>query len=265
MARPAKEKEPARKVPWQDMFYLRAYELSMLGWTEKQICSDIGADLVTFKRWKEERPVLLAALERGKKKSKEKELGFAGYIYEQLPEHLKELWDRIDRCSHIEGGMLKAEALLEEGGKMARQHLFLYALVKSNFSQTKACRAVNVSKSMLDEWIETDPNFHELIQEIHWHKGNFFEEALIDKVKDGDAGSIIFANRTFNKDRGYGEKSTLELTGNVNHNHFNIDELELPLETRLIILDAMKKKEELQNAQIPQRLTLKAKVEAQRG
>lgn len=265
MSRRVKEKEPEKKVQWQDMFYLRAYELSMMGWTDKQICADIGADPTTFKRWQEERPVLKAALERGRNKSKEKELGFAGYIYEQLPEHLKELWDRIDRCAHIEGGMLKAEALLEEGGKTARQHLFLYALVKSNFSQSKACRAVNVSKAMLDKWIETDPEFHELIQEIHWHKGNFFEEALVDKVKEGDAGSIIFANRTFNRDRGYGEKSTLELTGNVNHTHFNIDELDLPLETRLIILDAMKKKEELQHSQNPQQLMLKAKAEVRNG
>lgn len=236
-------------MKWNDTYYLRAFELAKDGFSDSKIASCLGISPITFTTWKQQRPALRDALERARKENSPKEETFADYVYNRLPDYLQELWDKINLCDQVTNGIQRMEALLSNAGKTARQHLFTYALVKANFSISDACRSVNISRTTYNKWVQDDPLFSELMDEIHWHKGNFFEAALVERVKEGDSACTIFANRTFNKERGYGAevalKGKVEHTHSHLHAHIKVDELDLPIETRRQLLAAVQKRKEL--------------------
>ena len=78
-----------------------------------------------------------------------------------------------------------------------------------------------------------------MIEEIEWHKCNFFEEALVDLVAMRNPGAVMFVNRTKNADRGYSEKIQVEHSGAI-ATSVSVDELELPMETRKELLRAVR-------------------------
>ncbi len=233
---------------WKDENYIRAYELARSGLSDAKISSALGVSALTFGNWKRAKSALKDALERARLAKDGKQQTFAEFVYRQLPQNLQELWDQISRCSTVKNGIQRIEALLDNAGKQARQHLFLYALVNSSFSPSEACRQVNISRSTLESWVTQEPEFSMLMDEIHWHKQNFFEASLVDRVKEGDPSCTIFANKTYNRDRGYGEKLDVDLKGNINHTHTHlhvvvkVDDLQLPIETRKLILQAVRAK-----------------------
>lgn len=236
---------------WDDSFYLRTYELAKLGLTDQEIATSLGVSAYCFTKWKQFRPALRDAVQKGRRsRPGPNEESLEQYVYNRLPHHLKELWERINACHKLNNGVLRAEAMLEEAGLRARQHLFLYALTRSGFNPSEACKRLNVRKSTLDSWVRLDPDFADLLREMHWHKGNFFESALIRKVAEGDPACIVFANRTFNRDRGYSEKVSVE--GKHLHAHVTPDPtapdrtvpvsaLNLSLDVRRAIVEAYRR------------------------
>jgi hypothetical protein len=90
----------------------------------------------------------------------------------------------------------------------------------------------------------------ELIDEIQFHKSEFFETALIDCVEARETSAVIFANKTFNRDRGYG--ASVDIRGNIHHttdaNSAAVDLLELSeylsQSAKTELLDALRKREE---------------------
>ena len=231
-------KKPAR---WTDDFLLRSYELARDGLKNTEVAEVLNVTPVTFQGWLASKPKLRDAVDRGREvKGGTGALMLRDYIYGKMPEHLKELWDDINVVAESENGIRRVEALFELHGEKARQHLFLYALTTSNFFATQACRLTNVSKGMLDDWCQNDPDFSELLDEIHWHKGNFFESALLNLVQRGDTSAIQMVNRTYNRERGYGDQLKIDVTKEVKHTHtvVLVDDLKLPLETRKSILEA---------------------------
>jgi hypothetical protein len=107
---------------------------------------------------------------------------------------------------------------------------------------------VNVSKRTIDGWLRSDPEFPELMAEVEFHKKNFFESGLVGQVEEGNVQSIIFANRTYNRDRGYGEVRGVEHSGTVNHLHAHAhlvldpEQLGLDLDTTIKVLKALEEK-----------------------
>lgn len=238
------------RTKWNDRLYVKVYELAKSGLSESAIASAIGTTKATLSKWKSERPALRDAIKQAKQDSTLKTPDIKEYIYKRLPSHLQDLWDEIDECEKEENGLLRAQALIEKQSKVTRQHFFLYALVDGNFNLSEACRKVCISRSTLERWIKDDPDFSELIDEIHWHKKNFFEGHLCKLIRQGDSSATIFANRTFNKDRGYGD--SLNFKGKVEHDHkgkvehdhihqhVDLDSLEgFPIEAKIQLLDAM--------------------------
>jgi hypothetical protein len=140
---------------------------------------------------------------------------------------------------------IRVEALLFKQRKLIKQQLFLYAFVATNFNFSEACRLIGVKKATMDYWVDNDKDFKDIIEEMHWHKSNFFESALIGLVKSGDSAATIFANKTFNRERGYGEIHKHEIKGEITHTveTVDVDALDLPLETRKQLLEALQKKE----------------------
>lgn len=237
---PATPKPKANACKFVDTMPVDAYILARQGMTNNAIAQTFGVNDVTFSDWIRKRSTLRYALERAREGGGAKT--FQEYVYQQLPADLQKLWDEIEMWQDHESGMERLEILLSSQTKRVRQSLWMHAMVCCNFNPSEACRKLALSRRTVDDWAKHDPDFSRLLDEINWHKKNFFEEGLIRLVRSGNVLATVFANRTVNRDRGYSEKLEVNHSGTINHEHhhlISIDKLNLPLETRLAILDAI--------------------------
>lgn len=219
----------------------------------------------TLSDWINRYPSLKKAKEfadsaRGSKSS------FRSYVFEHLSEEASEVWEKIqfwyeqdmDEDRHEKKGTKrntirtrqKVMQLLSSRGKPVRQEIFIHALVTSNFDMSSALRITGTSRSTLYEWMEED-EFRKLVQEIEFHKKNFFEKALLDLVGMGNPAAVIHVNKTVNADRGYGDKVELNHTGSISM-AVSFEDLEpyMSIDIRKGVLEAMRKREEEQQKTI---------------
>jgi len=224
--------------------YVTAYELAKEGVSDEQIAGTLGVAGQTFRSWCAKRPALADAVARGRhKRDPGNEHTFQEYIYDHLPPHLRKLWEEIHECETLENGVERVEALLKNHGIRARQHLFLYALTQSMFNISKALRKLCIPRKTFESWRANDPDFYELMDEIHWYKENFFEQAFIGRVAAGDTAAVIHAVKTKCRDRGYNDKVEVVHSGSITNEHtVSIAELDLPIETRQEVLTALRAK-----------------------
>lgn len=221
------------------------------GLSDKDICSTLKVTAMTLRNWENRRPELKEAEEIARKERSENE-SLPNFIYTRLSPKMKELWDKIKKLEKSANGAAKIELLLQDHGKNVRQQLFLHALCMGGFSASMALAKVNVTKKELDNWINTDLEFAELVEEINWHKGNFFEESLVKLVQQGNTAAVLFANKSFNDKRGYGNKSQVDVnvSGQVMHGVLDLSELMpfLSAEAKTELLEAIRRKDEQANA-----------------
>lgn len=228
---------------FEETMYVTAYELARDGLSDQQIAKTLGVAGITFKGWCNRRPALADAVARGRyRRDPGDEFTFHNYIYDHLSPHLQEVWKDINACELLENGVERVEALLANTGIRARQHLFLYSLTQSAFNISKSLRKLNIPRRSYEDWCANDPDFAELIDEIHWHKKNFFEQAFIARVKAGDTPAVIHAVKTMCRDRGYSDRVEVVHSGTVTHNHaVNITDLALPIAIRQAVLTALRR------------------------
>jgi hypothetical protein len=191
---------------WDVEFIFKAYDLAKVGSSEYKIAAALGVERQTVRNWRKMHPLFDKAIKIGKRTSQAGGTNtFIDYVYGMLPKELKSVWDEMQ--SYGENlSRSKIEALLWDKGKRFRQHLFIHALVHCNFNASEACRKVGITYDALQKWQEKDPIFTDLLTEVHIHKKNFFEGALINLIANGDTSATIFANKTINRDRGYSDK-----------------------------------------------------------
>ena len=137
------------KKVWHPKNAIKAYELARSGFSDRRIAEAFGVSHITLREWKERHRLFRYAIDRARKQ-RNGQSGveqFHEYVYKQLPDNLKALWDELKACWGDGGGGLEgAEALFKKnGGVRCRQHLFLYALPYTNFNITEACRRVGIS------------------------------------------------------------------------------------------------------------------------
>jgi len=236
----------SRRTVWKDDFIIEGYNLAGSGLKESQIAQVLGISLPTFRVWEKKKLPFGKAIKKGRKEYRDKTgktLSYRDYIYKRLSVDLRKVWNRINKLDKKKSGLERIEAILDRKGKRVRQELFIYAWISGNFSISEALRKVNISRTTLERWKTQDPDFAKLIEEIHWHKKNFFEDHLCRLVAGGDSGAIIFVNKTYNRDRGYNEKFDIDmnLRGEIDQNVMSVDVLKLPLETRKEILKSLRK------------------------
>lgn len=236
---------------YSDAIVFDAYEAARSGLCEEKIAGLLGITRICYNRWKEQHKLFGLAIEKGMavhKKVDGSDVQLKEYVYKQLDPKLQKLWREINSIENGRTTTAKLDAIFEQHGVRARQHLFIHALIVSNFNPSQALRKLGLSRKVVEMWAERDPNFGVLLKEIEWHKGNFFESALVGSVKAGDTGAILFANRTFNKNRGYGIKIEHEVSGQVNHLHVSVDveNLKLDLDTKRKLLEAIQAQEATQ-------------------
>lgn len=244
------------KHVWKDEMYLKIHDLAKSGMSETKIAAALGVTMSTFLKWKKSKSAIRESLKQaGIKHGADEHESFRDYVYKRLPPHLAELWEDIMAVENAPNGLARVEKMLNNAGVRARQHLFVYALTSFNFNASRACRKLNVSRATFESWCHNDPDFLALIDEINWHKGNFFEDALVGLVQRGDASATIFANRTFNRDRGYSEKHEVIHKGGLTITHeqgpVKVADLNLPLQVRQQIFGAMKQQLALPVATTP--------------
>lgn len=230
---------------------LDIYEHARAGFSDNKIAELISVSETTFDRWKSAKPEVKEALRKGRLLAANT---LGDYIYDKLSPELQAIWDKIEVCEGMPNGAERAEIILSSAGKVARQRLFLYAWTNNHFNPSTACKKVGISKKTLDTWIATDPEFAELFNELEWHKKNYYESALKERIHEGSETCTIFAVKTLLKDRGYVEK--LEINNsttvtNINSYQIKIEDLDLPADVMRVILEAMRKKKQEQNLALP--------------
>ncbi len=246
---------------WDDKNYVRVYEHVKTGSDSiANIAAALGVTAQTATIWRDENAAFRDAIAKGvaaRGVGHGGEATFKDYVYQRLPTKLQGYWDLLDECdSNTEDGYRQIRMLTAQWGARVAKHLYIYAITTSHFNPSEALRKVGLTRAQVMRWVEEDPSFAQLAEELHWHKKNFFEGALIKRVAAGDTTAILFANKTQNRDRGYSEKLQVEHSGTVEHKHTHqmipVEKLDLPAEVLALILRAQRAYlEENQMARLP--------------
>ena len=237
----------ANRRAWKNIFLFQVYEMIKTGMFETKVAETINITPPTWRAWKQKKPLFALAISEGKKLCKKKDddlFSFSDFVAGRLSEEVRETWDKINRCDTLKNGVERVEAILSERGLRVRQQLFVQAWVTGNFSTSNALRKVNISYSAFDLW-KKDPEFLRLLEELSEIKGDFFEEYFCRLVAAGNPQATIVANQTYNRKRGYGNPTKIELDMNVQgtlqHNIIPIEILnKCSLETRKELLKVIR-------------------------
>lgn len=99
-------------------------------------------------------------------------------------------------------------------GKKERQKLFLKNLKEGQGIISYACDMTGISRACYYKWIDNDPKFKEIVEEINEGIIDRVESKLLNAINDDDLTAIIFYLKTKGKKRGYIER--VEQDVNVN-------------------------------------------------
>jgi hypothetical protein len=232
---------------WNAMMLVHAYRYAKAGLPDCDIAVALKVTISVFCRWKTLHPELGEALKLARKDDSGSSL--ADYCYRRLSPELKALWDRIRFWEKCEGGVAKIEAMLQDHGIHVRQQLYLHALVVGSFNHSRAMTRVGVNKRTFDAWVSSDPDFAQLVQEVEWHRVNFYEESLVGLVKANNTAAIIFANKNLSGSK-YGQRTKVDVnvSGQVVHGMIDLTQLMefIPEDVQLVLLEAIRKHSEKQ-------------------
>lgn len=230
---------------YRPIMLVTIYKHAKAGMPETEIAKSLSVSYAGWKVWKAKYPEIEEALGLGRTDTQDGG-NWHKFIYDRLAPDLREIWDHINSWDQFPNGVAKIEALLNGHGKLVRQQLFLFALVSFNFSKSKAMSKVCIDKDTLDYWIKTDDKFAQLVEEIEWHKDNFFEESLVALIKEGSEAATIFANKSRNRDRGYNPVKDVNVkhSGQIHHSMLDLDDLKLSVACKLEILEAIRERDE---------------------
>jgi len=244
-----------KKGIWNEDFIWKGYALAQKGEDNASICKHFKISTRTMVDWKKAHKAFANALTAGKKKPRNGNTSHIDqlreFVHGRLPDDLKPVWsEMMDSDEH--GSVLPEKRLAAligttKDAKKARQTLWFYAWFECNFNQSEACRRIGIQYSIVQHVWKKEAAFIALFNAMNKIKGDYFEGALVKGVRDGNPYLIAFANKTFNKDRGYGESVDVNVSGNIEHTHVvKIEELDLPLDVRKILLAAVREKEQEQ-------------------
>lgn len=249
MARPvgAKDKVKRKDISFRPHMLFTIYDLLKVNTPVRQIAQAIGVHYQTLLDWRDGGRADVAQAFASAEKAKESNgvRQFEEYVYARLPEELQGTWNRLMDLE--QGGSIEqVRDTMKDHGKRMRQHLWVHAWVHCSFNPSEACSMTGVSDKELKRWMNDDTSFADLIEAVHVHKKNMFEGALVKLVQRGETAAVIFANKTQNWDRGYGDRKEISVTGNIDNLHtvVGLDDIPISLETRKEVLAAMRRKKE---------------------
>lgn len=77
-----------------------------------------------------------------------------------------------------------------------------------------ACERIGITRQTYHLWRKNDPEFKKASEEIVEYQIDFVESRLLDKIESGSDTAIIFYLKCKGKERGYVEKTELDITSN---------------------------------------------------
>ena len=66
-----------------------------------------------------------------------------------------------------------------------------------------ACKEVGISRNTFYNYLKTDPEFKEKVDDIYEMQGDFVEKKLFKKIDEGDTSAILFYMKYKGRKRGY--------------------------------------------------------------
>lgn len=247
-------REPKRKK-WRDEFLFTAYRITRDGGRGKDIAAALGVHPQMIVDWKKQHPLLAMAITTAKSDLKEfkqtlsktpEPIPLHDCIYNRLPPDLQRYWDRITEWEDEKDGARRIDLMLENAGDNVRKALFIHAFQYFNFQLLPAMRKVGISRVTFNRWKKHDIHFQDMISTMDDMKGDFYEDALNLMVQMGNVHAIIFANKTYNKNRGYSEKVDVSVQGEITHRHNIVLDDEalriIPIEYRRKLLEHLEEK-----------------------
>jgi len=260
----AKKKAGMFQTKWRDDMAFRVYDLFKAGMNETETAALMGVRAETLRKWVDNKPIVRAA-RAAAVAAKEAEDSVAGsfqdYVYSRLPSDLRPVWDDIMAAGEADDPVERIEAALKGKGMRGRQYMFVQALLHNNYNVSEASRMTNIAARTFELWMKRDPDFAAVLDVLKVSKKDMVEEKLMQLVRNGDTAAVLFANRSINKDRGYGDTKTVKVDQAVTHTHLiDIDELDLTLEVRQAILAAMRKQRSPNALGLPAEVTALPRV-----
>ena len=83
----------------------------------------------------------------------------------------------------------------------------------------KAVKSLDINWTNFWRWRQDDNDFDKFVSETVFEAReslkDFYEEALINLVAQGNPQAIIYANKSLNKDRGYSTEEKLNISGDI--------------------------------------------------
>ena len=219
------------------------YRLARGGATDAEICRVLGIGTDTMVRWKQELPDVAYALEEARQQNGKEAETFTDYVYGWLSPEARAVWDELCWAEDQPDAPERVEDLLRNHGRVFRQRMFVHALVHTTFNASRACRMVGINFTTYRAWMRQAP-FRTLIDEVRWHRDNFFENALMDQVAKGETAAILHVAKTKLRHRGYGTHVEVEAKVTNQQPELDFGDLDLPLETQREILEAIRRKRE---------------------
>lgn len=224
-------------MKWDDSNYVTAYRLARGKMTDRQIRQSIGASETTFKKWLVKYPALRKAIDEGRDTSLESD--HRAVMVAKMDDETRELWDQLNSTHSSERTRARTHLLV--AAKRTKQLLYAQSLIRCDFHATRAREMVGVSRKTVQAWTATDPRFKRLLEAAKEAKKDLYESALVKLVAAGSEAATLFANRTVNRDRGYGDHATLDINQTVEDRRAAVEIDKLPLELRRQLLEALSK------------------------
>lgn len=241
--------------------YGEVYELVKTGLSDKDVAERFGLKKSHLREQRDKDKALDSLITTARQMTRPRGAGegnFEEYVYGHLDPRARKHWDKIMEVWKSKASPDRRDKLrqvlkgTQNASKNVRQGLFVHAWIKTGFNGTQASMLSGVPYRTYMAWAKFDPHFQHLLEEIDWHRKNFFESALIKLVRKGNPAAVVHAAKTQLADRGYGTK--VEFTGQMTHTHedrVTVEDLNLDLDTRKKLFKALQEKERKERKALP--------------
>lgn len=91
-----------------------------------------------------------------------------------------------------------------------KKETFLKHLEKSLGVISTACKRTGITRQTYYNWINSDDEFKEQVNDIQEEQKDYVESKLIENIEKNDTTAIIFYLKTKAKDRGYTDKTEIK-------------------------------------------------------
>lgn len=186
--------------------YVKAYRAARMRLSNHAIAKALGIMPSTMGIWMAENEAFREAVEQGRRDDSGLGL-FRAFYQQRLSPECRAYWDELVQSDPR--ARARAKRKLGDAGLRMRQQVYLFTLMECDMAASKARAIADVQKHEVDAWL-LDPKFALLLEEVQECKKDFFETSFIGLVASGVPEAIIHAARTVNRDRGYGDKVTVE-------------------------------------------------------